>query len=243
MWQQKFEQYGNDDFTIVGLALDIDGVSAANQYYKRFGVKFPALADADYATGFGAVPRTFFVDEHGVIHSARRWETQLKSAGPLRPVTQEIRDQFTAPGERLAPQDIARLSAAVEERPEGLDLVTDLASRYLALGLSDRAEIILKRALKDVEVRAVAKAGSDAAVLVGQAYLLLSRAVEDRAEKVEAATLSFYLNPSIGFGKQIARVIAPEKFDGRPQGDFDNQFREATLRRLRRERSEWLEGE
>ena len=83
----------------------------------------------------------------------------------------------------------------------------------------------------------------DAAVLVGQAYLLLSRAVEDRAEKVEAATLSFYLNPSIGFGKQIARVIAPEKFDGRPQGDFDNQFREATLRRLRRERSEWLEGE
>ena len=54
--------------------------------------------------------------------------------------------------------------------------------------------------------------------------------------QVHHATLSFYLNPTVGFGKQIARIIAPEKFDGQPDGLFDNTFREATLRRLRQQR-------
>ena len=54
------------------------------------------------------------------------------------------------------------------------------------------------------------------------------------------ATTSFYLHPTIGFGKQISRIIAPEKFDGRPKGDFDNDFREGTLKRLQAEREAWL---
>ena len=36
----------------------------------------------------------------------------------------------------------------------------------------------------------------------------------DRDSQVRHATISFYLSPTIGFGKQIARIIAPEKFDG-----------------------------
>jgi len=71
----------------------------------------------------------------------------------------------------------------------------------------------------------------------------LSRAAAgNRKAQVKHATLSFYLNPSVGYGKKIARIIAPEKFDGRPKGDFDNRFRERTLRHLQQERQAWLAG-
>ncbi|MBI2480601.1 MAG: hypothetical protein HYV60_18845, partial [Planctomycetia bacterium] len=77
--------------------------------------------------------------------------------------------------------------------------------------------------------------------LLGQAYFQLSRShAGDREAQVRFASLSFYLNPSVGFGKQIARIISPEKFDGRPDGDFDNTSREATLQRLSEERKAWL---
>ena len=63
MWQQLFEKYGSEEFTVVGLALDAEGIAPAKLYYEKFGVTFPSLVDPDYATGFGAVPKTFFVDE------------------------------------------------------------------------------------------------------------------------------------------------------------------------------------
>ena len=79
MWQKKFQQYGDDSFTIVGLALDVEGVEPAKRYYEKFGVTFPSLVDPNYATRFGAVPKTFFVDELGVVQSARSWERRLKT--------------------------------------------------------------------------------------------------------------------------------------------------------------------
>jgi hypothetical protein len=79
--------------------------------------------------------------------------------------------------------------------------------------------------------------------LLAQAYFQLARAsVGDRDAQVHNATVSFYLNPSVGFGKQISRIIDPKRFDDRPGGDFDNQFREGTLRRLQRQRQAWLKG-
>ena len=78
-------------------------------------------------------------------------------------------------------------------------------------------------------------------MLLSQVYLQLARSAASQELRVEHATMSFYLNPTIGFGKQIARIIAPEKFDGRPDGSFDNAFREGTLRRLVKERREWLQ--
>lgn len=72
-------------------------------------------------------------------------------------------------------------------------------------------------------------------------YFQWSRAaVTDRDKQVERATISFFLDPTVGYGKQIARIISPEKFDGRPKGDFDNKFREGTLRCLKAERKKWL---
>lgn len=236
-----FEKYGSDDFTVVGLALDAQGIKPAKLYYERFGVKFPALVDPDYATRFGAVPKTFFVDEHGVVLETKNWQSRLPKLGATRPVTDAIRELWSESGTRLASAAIARLTEANSKTPSDLVVATQLGSRYSALGLAKQAQIVLRRAVKNHDAKMIARSGGSDAELLGQAYFQLARASEDdRKNQVRYATLSFYINPSIGFGKQIARIIAPEKFDGRPGGDFDNRFREGTLRRLTRERKEWL---
>lgn len=236
-----FEKYGSDEFTVVGLALDAEGIAPAKLYYERFGVKFPALVDPDYATRFGAVPKTFFVDEHGVVLEVKGWQNQLPQLGRTRPVTEAVRDQWSKPGKRLDSAAIARLSEANSETPSDLAIATQLGSRHSALGLATQSQIVLQRAIEHHDAKAVARAGGRDAELLGQAFFQLARASEgDRETQVQQATLSFFVNPSIGFGKQIARIIAPDKFDGRPGGDFDNSFREGTLRRLTHERKEWL---
>jgi len=227
---------------IVGLALDAEGIAPAKRYYDRFGVTFPALVDPDYATRFGAVPKTFFVDEHGVVLELENWQQRLSKLGPPRLVSKEIRAQWTDPTKRLDAVQLARLTEANEENSHDLALSTQLGSRYLALGLRDEARAVLLRAITPYQAKDIARAGGEQARLLGQAYFQLARAFEgDRDAQVRHATHSYYLNPSIGFGKQIARIISPDKFDGRPNGDFDNRFREATLSRLVRERKAWLD--
>ena len=245
MWQKTFEKYRSEGFTVVGLALDAEGVAPAKKYYERFGVTFPALVDPNYATGFGAVPKTFFVNEHGVVQSLRGWEEQLAPKSELAKVSDKVRVQWSSPGSRLGPAEMARLVEANRKDPHDLKTAIDLSSRYLDLELPAEARKLLDVAVKGRDLKKAAQSGSEEpARLLGQAYFQLSRAsVENRDEQVRHATTSFYLNPTIGFGKQIARIIAPEKFDGRPRGDFDNAFREGTLRRLKSEREEWLRGE
>ncbi len=242
MWQKKFEEYENEDFTIVGLALDIEGIAPAKRYYERFGVTFPALVDPDYATRFGAVPKTFFVDEHGVIQESRGWEQRLSELGKPRAVTDAVRAQWSEPGTRLDSEAMARLAEAGSRTPRDLGIATQLGSRYLALGLSQEARTVLERSTKSYDSQSVARGGGDDARLLSQAYFQLARAYEgDRDNQVRFATLSYYLSPTVGLGKQIARIIAPDKFDGRAKGDFDNQFRERTLSRLTMERQAWLD--
>ena len=242
MWQEVYEELGDESFTVVGIALDAEGIEPAKNYYNRFGVKFPSLVDPDYATGFGAVPKTFFVDEHGVVQGLSDWQDRLATMGPIRPVSEVIRRQWSVPGARLDSASIARLAFEHLKSPRDLATATQLASRYLALGLAKQAKAVLQTSVAYHQPREIARAGGERARLLGQAYFQLSRASEGmRDEQVHHATLSFYLSPSVGFGKQIARIIAPEKFDGRPGGDFDNRFREATLQRLRRERITWLD--
>ena len=157
MWQKKFEQYGNENFTVVGLALDAEGVVPAKKYYDRFGVTFPALVDPDYATQFGAVPKTFFVDEHGVVQNARDWEQQLAKLSSPRKVGDEIRSQWTKPGERLDAKAIAGLSAASAKLPNDLAIATQLGSRYLALGLDAEARRVLLRATAHYDAKFAAR--------------------------------------------------------------------------------------
>ncbi len=232
-------------FTVVGIALDVEGIAPAKLYYQEFGVTFPALVDPNYATEFGAVPKTFFVNEHGVVQELANWQQRLKPASQLKPVTDEIRGQWTQPGQRLDSASIANLVEKHETDESDVSTAVELASRYLDLNLKAEAISVLQSTLKHFSPRDVARSEDrNSSRLLGHAYLQLARACEgDRDAQVKNATISFYLNPTVGFGKQIARIIAPSKFDGRPRGDFDNRFRESTLRRLRQERREWLANE
>ena len=243
MWQQTFEKYRKSGFTVVGLALDAEGIAPAKLYYEKFGVTFPALVDPNYATGFGAVPKTFFVDEHGIVQELRDWEERLKPADQLKPVTAEIGARWTKPGLRLDPSQVATLVDRHQKDSSDLKTAVELASRYLDLKLHAEARGVLQAAIKQYQPKQVTRSqNEEKSRLLGQAFFQLSRAsVDDRNNRVRYATLSFYLNPSVGYGKQIARIIAPEKFDGRPRGDFDNRFREGTLKRLRTQRQAWLE--
>lgn len=229
---------------MVGIALDAEGIAPAKLYYDRFGVTFPALVDSNYATGFGAVPKTFFVNELGVVQPLKDWQDRLTPVDQLEPVTDEVRAQWTRPGLRTDAGEIADLVERNQADPGDLAVATELASRYLELDLYREARDVLTAATGRYDAREVARSGGpDKSRRLGQAYFQLARAsADDRERQVEFATLSFYLSPSVGFGKQISRIIAPEKFDGRPGGDFDNAFREGTLRRLQKERTRWLNG-
>ena len=245
MWQETFEKYREQGFTVVGIALDAEGIEPAKLYYEKFNVTFPALVDPNYATGLAAVPKTIFVSEHGVVRPEKNWEERLRPRGRFAPVTDSIRRQWTDPAARLDPTEIARLARAHQTDPTELKTAVDLASRYLDLELRAEAATVIRPSLEAYDPKKVALS-EDARLsgLLAQAYFQLSRAsVGDREEQIRHATTSFFLNPTVGYGKQIARIIAPEKFDGRPDGDFDNEFREGTLRRLRQERAAWLQQE
>lgn len=241
MWQKKFEKYGSETFTVVGLALDAEGIAPAKKYYEGFGVTFPSLVDPDYATQLGAVPKTIFVDEHGLVQNARNWEQQLARFGNVRPVSGAVRSQWSSPDSRFDPVAMASLAAANRDAPADLAVATQLASRYLALELRAEAKSILIHAIDEYDARAVANKGGTQSRLLGQAYFQMMRCLPgDRTGQIEFATISYFLNPSIGFAKQIARVIDPSKFDNRRDGSLDDTFREATYQRLKREREKWL---
>ena len=211
------------------------------KYYERFGVTFPSLVDPDYATRFGAVPKTIFVDEHGVVQNARNREQQLPKPGNVRPVSRSVRDQWSPAGSRFDSAEIARLAAASADNPADLSIATQLASRYLALGLRSEARNVLTRAIDSYDAKTVARKGGSQSRLLAQAYFLMIRCLEgDRVRQTKFATTSYYLNPTIGFAKQIARIIGPSRFDKRDDGSLDDTFRTATYRRLKQERAQWL---
>lgn len=244
MWQRLFEEHGNSNFTVVGLALDAEGTAPAELYYKKHGVTFPALVDPNYATGFGAVPKTFFVDEHGVVQDLRKWKEMLPTADDVLAVSEKTRSQWSNPSSRFEPGSLARLVEANRQSPRDMAIAAQLGSRYLALGLPNEAASILQRAVAGLNPKQIARQGGTQSQRLGQAYFQLMRCFEnDREKMIEYATLSYRVNPSIGFGKQITRLIDPAKFDETESGRLDNRFREATYRRLQRERAEWLEAD
>lgn len=252
MWQDIHTKLKDKGFTVVGIALDSEGIGPAKIYYDKYKVTFPALVDPNYATKFGAVPHTFFVDQHGVVRKKFRITPRhvgaiaklLKPKDKLLPVTDKIRSQWSKPGQRLHPSAIAALVKLSKTNPKDLKVANQLASRYLDLKQFKEAKAILARAIKNYEPKDVARGKKKSLQQnLAQAYFQLSRAaVGDRKAQVKYATMSYYLSPTIGYAKQISRIIAPEKFDTK-SGRFDNRFREATAARLRRERAAWLKKE
>lgn len=241
VWRQKFEQYRSEDFTVVGLALDAEGIAPAKLYYEKFGIEFPSLVDPNYATQFGVIPKTFFVNEHGVVQDLRGWESRLSKLGKPRPVTKEIASQWSRPASRLDSDVLSALVQALVKRPDDLEVATQLGSRYLALGLFDESRAVLQRVVKGYDAKAIARDGGSKSRLLGQAYLQLLRSCpDDREAQIQYATISYYVNPTIGFAKQITRIIDPTKFDHRGERGLDNDFREGAYQQLRRQRAAWL---
>jgi len=239
-WQKKFEQHRSEGFTVVGLALDSEGIEPAKRYYEKFGVTFPALVDPNYATKFGAVPKTFFVDEFGVVMDAKKkggWEAQLPKLPAVRDVTDKVRGQWSDATARLDETSMNQLIAKNKAQPVDLETASELGSRYIALEQYKKADAVLALAAGKFDAQTVARTDKKASRHLSRVYFQWSRAaVSDRELQVKRATTSF------GYGKQIARIISPEKFDDRPKGDLDNRFREGTLRRLKSERKKWLQG-
>ena len=135
----------------------------------------------------------------------------MQSTRQLAKVTDRIRSQWSLPSARLEPEAIARLVKTLESDPSNLASAVDLASRYLDLKLKREAANVLRPTVQQYDSLEVARSRDGrVSELLGQAYFQLSRASEGNREKqVSYATLSFYLNPSVGYGKQISRIIAP----------------------------------
>lgn len=243
MWQEQFEQLKSEGFTIVGIAMDSEGIEPAKKYYETYGVTFPALVDPDFATGFGYVPWTFFVDEHGVVRGkGDEWKTMIKPADKLKPVSPQILAQWTDSNSRLAPEAVDALRQEQQDSPEDLSIATELASRYLTLGEEPKAKAVLQAAAAAYDAKAVAKAGEpEQRTLLSRAFLQLSRAEEgDHAARVEAARTAYFIAPSIGLAKQISRIADPAKFDDRPDGTLDNPYRNDYAKRIAADRAAWL---
>ena len=50
VWQKDFMAIGGGMFTVVGIALDAEGIAPAKRYYQKHRVTFPALVDPNYST-------------------------------------------------------------------------------------------------------------------------------------------------------------------------------------------------
>jgi len=186
-WQKKFEQHRSEGFTVVGLALDSEGVAPAKRYYEKFGVTFPALVDPNYATKFGAVPKTFFVDEHGVIMNARKkggWEAQLSKLPAVRPVTDEVRSQWSDVTNRLDESSMKQLIAKNKAQPADLETAAELGSRFIALKQYEKAESVLALATAEFDAQAIAKTDKKISRQLSRVYFQWSRAaVNDREHR------------------------------------------------------------
>lgn len=223
--------------------MDAEGVAPAKKYYDKYGVTFPALVDPDFATGFGYVPWTFFVDEHGVVRAkGDDWEPLIQALEKLKPVTPEILARWSDSKIRLSAQAIAELAQKQAEDPDDLELVTDLASRYLTVGRRAEATTLLRASADKHQAREIARTGSaETKHALSRVYLQLSRALEgDRPAQVTAARTAYFLAPSIGLAKQISRIAEPARFDDRPDGRLDNPYRNHYAKQIQADREAWL---
>lgn len=242
MWQKVFEEHGSDEFTVVGIAMDSEGVAPAKKQYDRFGVTFPALVDPNYATRFEFVPWLFFVDEHGVVQDGD-WAEEIKKMGAIKPVTDAIRSQWTAKSDRNSLESLAALVLKHEAAPDDLAIASELASRYVALDRLEEARNLLRPLVKKYDELEIARSGDRVQqIALADAYIQLSRAETDREAQVHASTMAYYVYPTKGYVKQVVRIKGPDYFDKTEDGKMDSEYRSSNIQRLVDERAAWIGG-
>ncbi len=225
--------------------MDAEGVAPAKKYYEKHGVTFPSLVDPNFATGFGYVPWTFFVDEHGVVRAkGKDWKQLIKPVEELKPVTPAILAQWSDSKPRLSAKAIAALEQKQQASPTDLDLATDLASRYFTVGRDADAKTLLRAIAENHNARKIAREGDqETKQRLSRVFLQLSRAEEgDRPAQLEAARTAYFLAPTIGLAKQISRIADPTKFDDRPDGQLDNPYRNQYAKEIKADRELWLKA-
>lgn len=242
MWQEVYEKYGSDEFTVVGIAMDSEGVAPAKKQYDRFGVTFNALVDPNYATRFEYVPWLFFVDEHGVVQDGD-WAEKIKTMGKIKPVTEEIRNQWTPESQRNSLEALASLVRQHEASPDDLSIASELASRYITLDRLEEARNLLRPLVKKYDALEIARSDNRSQkIALADAYIQLSRAETEREAQVEASTLAYYVYPTKGYVKQVVRIKGPAYFDNTEDGKMDSKFRSSNIDKLVEERSRWLKS-
>ena len=185
--------------------MEAEGIESAKRYYDKHGVTFPALVDPHFATGFGFVPWTFFVDEHGVVRGkGGDWKKLIKPAREFKAVTPQVLAQWSDSKNRLTREVMVSLEEKLDQHPGNLSIATELASRYLAPGEKAQGKSILEKAIRNHDARKVATSGEkDQQDLLSRAYLQLSLGETGNRDAQLAAARTAYTEKGIIDFKQF----------------------------------------
>lgn len=80
MFQDRYEQYANQGFTIVAVA--VDELAETKAFIDTFGIEFPILigqdeavaAGREYGNRIGALPYSVLIDREGIVRETHRGE-------------------------------------------------------------------------------------------------------------------------------------------------------------------------
>lgn len=214
------EALGDDSFTVVGVATDIQGPSAARPWYDKQPITFPKLVDSGNALGrvigYTAIPNQFYIDELGVFHGNVK-EDALRDllARPMQPVPSDL-------AARLKAASVADARSLIKQAAGAPD---DFA-RQLAAGRAALASGMEKDAVEAL-ARAVKLRGdsAEAWTLLGQARL----AVGDKPAAADALREALKLDPKNWIiHKQIWAIEHPDRFY---DGPVDFGWQREQLRR------------
>jgi len=80
MFQERYEQFADQGFTIVAVA--VDELAETKAFINSFGIEFPILIGQDdaiavgreYGNRIGALPYTVIIDRDGLVRETHRGE-------------------------------------------------------------------------------------------------------------------------------------------------------------------------
>lgn len=208
---------------MVGVAVDIQGPTAAGPWYRKQKLTYPTLVDPGNALGrvigYTIVPNQFYVDELGVFHGLVDDEQLAKKlAEPMREVPKGL-------GERLrhaAPE--LELAALLMKAASATDeFAVQLAAGNAALSAGDH-----RIAVKHFSIARDLNTGS-AEALTSLAYAFLG--TNEKSAAASALRSALKIEPDNWLiHKQIWAIEYPEKFY---EGPVDFRWQREQLRRER----------
>src|SRR5436309_12059039 len=110
VWQEFYARHRTNHFTLLSIAVDVQGSEAVAPWVKKYGVTFPVAVDtADVfgeAFGLKAIPVSFLVDEAGIV--------RLQGSGPSK--------EFRAQMEEILREPVSAVRGHTRESATALTL-------------------------------------------------------------------------------------------------------------------------